>query len=283
MARLPGMRLLLILPVLLAALAPVLSAQDDPNETPLGDVARNLRKKAPSHSVIDDDNLPQVMRQAESHRGFGSALRFLMSGESSGFRIAAPDVTCSLSFTADVKSLLSSQYAEKELLPSDVGKLTGHATIEGDSLTVSVLNETDWHVSEIAVALTVVGKNGIANAGTTYQSSDVAQPVASDPAPKSEARAEKSADTTIIYKMRAAAVPWATTSFSSAVKVEVTPGSEWHWAIVQARGYPPRNISGPASQATAQNNPALPPPSLSPTTVLDAPSSPTPSLGQSPQ
>ena len=282
MARLPGMRSLLILPVLLAALAPVLSAQDDPNETPLGDVARNLRKKAPSHSVIDDDNLPQVMKQAESHRGFGSALRFLMSGESKGFRIAAPDVTCSLSFTADVKSLLSSQYAEKELLPGDVGKLTGRATIEGDSLTVSVRNETEWHVSEIAVALTVVEKNGIRNTGTSYQSLDIAQPVASDPAPKSEGRAEKSADTTVIYKMQAAAVPWATTSFSSALKVEVAPGSEWHWAIVQARGYPPRNFSA-ASQATAQNNRALPPPSPSPTTALDAPSLRAPSVGQSPQ
>ncbi len=45
-------RLILALPMLLAALIPVLlAAQDDPNgdpnDTPLGDVARTLRKKTP--------------------------------------------------------------------------------------------------------------------------------------------------------------------------------------------------------------------------------------------
>ena len=103
-------RLILVLPVLLAVLLPAwMAGQDTPTEypedAPLGDVARILRKKAPpSQDVIDDDNLTKVMEQAESRHAPGSALRFLMAGEEKGFKVSAPDVTCSLAFTANVKS-----------------------------------------------------------------------------------------------------------------------------------------------------------------------------------
>ena len=134
MLRLPKIRLLVLLLALPAALMPPsLVAQknpnddanqapnevrnqapnqapndEDPNDTPLGDVARSLRKKSsPSQDVIDDDNLTRVMEQAESRPATGSALKFLMAGESKEFQVAAPDVTCSLSFNANAKSLLS--------------------------------------------------------------------------------------------------------------------------------------------------------------------------------
>ena len=90
------------------------------------------------------------MDQAESRHAPGSALKFLMNGESKGFQISAPDVTCSLSFSANAKTLLSSQYAQMELPPGEMEKLEGPATIEGDALTVSVDNGTDWHVSEVS-------------------------------------------------------------------------------------------------------------------------------------
>jgi len=282
MTRFPRMRLLLMLPVLLAAFSAILLAQDDPNEAPLGDVARNFRKKTPARAVIDDDNLPQVMQKAERGRGFGSSLRFLMSGEGDGFRVSAPDVTCSLSFTANVKSLLSGQFAEKELPATDVPKLQGHATIEGEALTVSVLNETDWHVSEIVVAFTVVHKNGVADAVAT----DVGlktEPAGADAVPKSEIRPDKKPDTTIIYRMRAAATPWAATSFSSALNLEIVPGDEWHWAIVQAKGYPPANFSNIASQATAQNTPASSVQSVPPQSLGDTQNLPAVTPGQTPQ
>ena len=122
MLRLPKIRLLVLLLALPAALMPPsLVAQknpnddanqapnevrnqapnqapndEDPNDTPLGDVARSLRKKSsPSQDVIDDDNLTRVMEQAESRHASGSALKFLMAGESKEFQVAAPDVTCS--------------------------------------------------------------------------------------------------------------------------------------------------------------------------------------------
>ena len=108
MPQLPKMRLILALATLLATMMPaLLVAQDDPNDLPLGDVARTLRKKTPlSQNVIDDDNLPKMMEEAESRHAAGSALKFLKTGEDNGFKVAAPDVTCSLSFSAGAKSLL---------------------------------------------------------------------------------------------------------------------------------------------------------------------------------
>ena len=55
------MFVLLLLTILLPAL-PRASAQEDPDDIPLGDVARSLRKNvAPSETVIDNDNFWQVI------------------------------------------------------------------------------------------------------------------------------------------------------------------------------------------------------------------------------
>jgi hypothetical protein len=269
MFRLLTMRLLFALPILLAVLLmPALAvAQDDPNETPLGDIARNLRKKGspsqPGQQVIDDDNLPQVMQQADSRHGFGSSLKFLMAGEGRGFQIAAPDVTCSLSFTANVKSLLSGQYSQMELPPSAVANLEGHATIEGDALTVPIINGTDWHVSEVAVALTVVRKSppGDDSALDGSMAGDSFQQV----------RPEKKPDVTVIYRMRAATPPWARTVFSAPLDLDLASEDEWHWAIVGAKGYPPQNYS--AGTPTKTDNHAALVQSPAPAS-LDVPSSP---------
>ncbi len=231
--------------MLLAALIPLrLVAQDDPtgdpNDAPLGDVARTLRKKTPSsQSVIDDDNLTKVMDQAESRHASGSALRFLMAGESKGFRVSAPDVTCSLAFTANVKSLLSNQYAQMELPPDELAKLDGPATIEGDALIIAVYNRTDWHVSEVAVALTVIKKNVVLGGMSIGDA-------------ETEVRPEKKPDVMMIYRMRAAAPPWETTVFNTSLKTQLAADEEWHWAIVQARGYPPQTYSGNVPQTAAE-------------------------------
>jgi len=248
----PKLWLAIALLAALASLRPVsISAQDDPNEAPLGDVARNLRKKTPStQDVIDNDNLPQVMEQVDSKRGSGSALKILMAGESKDFQVSAPDVTCSLSFTANTKSLLSSQYAQMDLPPSDVLKLAGPATIEGDALQVTVFNGTDWHVSEVGVALTIVKKSEARDEALSYQAAALV-PAAAGILAGSEVRPEKKPDTTVLYRMRAAAPPFATTVFSAPLNLVLTPDQEWHWAIVQARGYPPQ-IRGEKAPQTAQ-------------------------------
>ncbi len=200
----------------------------DPNGTPLGDVARSLRNKSPlSQGVVDDDNLSAVMQQAESRHISGSALRFLMAGGGKGFQVSAPDATCSLAFTANAKALLSNQYAQMELPAEEVRKLEGPATVEGDALIVALNNGTDWHVSEVSVALTVVRKSEM------------------------EPQSGKDPDVTTIYRMRAAASPAATTVFSAPLKLEMSPEEEWHWAIVQARGYPPQSYAGRTRPPTA--------------------------------
>jgi|1186.fasta_scaffold22857_2 hypothetical protein len=224
---------------LASALMPTaLQAQDDPDEIPLGDVARNLRKNAlPAKPVIDDDNLSEVMAQADSRQNASSNLRYVISGASKGFQASIPDVTCSLAFTANVKLLLAApQYSEMNLPGSDLAQLEGPAVIEGDALTVTLFNASYWHVSEISVAFTLIKK---ASEGTASE-------IGAESAIQ-ELRPEKKQDTTVIYKMRAAAPPWMRAGFSTQLNVDVQPGDEWHWAIVEAKGYPPQTGSSAAA------------------------------------
>lgn len=267
MLRLQQIRLVLVLPMLAGMmLCGRALAQQDPNEMPLGDVARNFRKKTPpTQPVIDDDNLPEAMRKAESRRGFGASLRFLMAGEGKGFQVSAPDVTCSLSFTANVKSLLSKQYAEMELPAGDVAKLEGHATIEGDALTVPVFNATDWHVSELAIALTVIRRKasfsgGSGNGATGAVAEPGARPAIADDSLLA-IRPEKKPDVAMLYRVRAAAAPGERAVFSAALGFDLDPSDEWHWAIVQAKGYPPQDHVGtPPQFSVASGTPASPTP-----------------------
>jgi hypothetical protein len=266
--RLPEMWLILALLASAGAVLPTAAvAQDDPNQPSLGDVARSLRKEnAPSQDVIDNDNLSQVMDQAEGKHSSGSEFTFLMAGESKDFRVSAPDVTCSLSFRANTKSLLTNQYAQMELPPSDVLKLSGPATIEGDALTVSVFNGTGWHVSEVAVALTVVKKIQPANAPLSLGSPPG---TAGGLAQESQVRPEKKPDVTIIYRMRSAAAPSTVTVFSAPLNIELASGDEWHWAIVQAKGYPPQGYAGNSEQTAAKTRqPAAAVPVVPPSLLL---------------
>ena len=285
MLRLPKTWLTLTLLAGVAGLLPFSSvAQDDPNEAPLGDVARTLRKKTPSsQDVIDNDNLSQVMDQVESNRGSGSAVKILMAGESKGFQVSAPDVTCSLSFTANTKSLLSSQYAQMDLPQRDVVKLEGPATIEGDALTVSVFNGTDWHVSEVAVALTIVKKKELTGWPIALGSEKLGPTVIGSLGQESEVRPEKKPDVTVIYRMRAAAPPFATTVFSAPLNLDLAAGAEWHWAIVQAKGYPPQTYAGPREQVTAQTGQSAPASDVLPPALLLPQDSPAASVSPNPR
>jgi len=258
MLQLSGIRLLLTI-VLLAPLGAYrATAQDDPDQIPLGDLARNLRKKTPPDKpVIDDDNLPQVMEQVDSHHDGGAGLTFLMSGNSRGFQVSAPDVTCSLAFTANVKSLLSGQYDQMDLPPGEMAKIEGKAVVEGDALTVPVFNGTPWHLSELAVAFTVVkrARTGVVPwnpDGASATSADRTLPFTRDMEADAfqQVRPEKRPDVTVIYRMRTAALPWSNAVFSAPLNLELDPGEEWHWAIVQAKGYPPETYVSGSKQTT---------------------------------
>jgi len=259
-------RLLLPLITLIAMVSSIPAyTQDDSNDPPLGDVARNLRKQNAAKPVIDDDNLSQAIEHAEDSRPFGSSFRYLMAGEFKGFQVSAPDVTCSLSFTANVKSLLSGQYAEMDLPPAEIARIQAQATIEGDTLTVPVFNGTDWHVSELAIALMVVRKKNLAGVGSTdyVGAADVTpNPIVDDPL--DQVRAEKKPDATMLYRMRTASPPWERVVFSAPLNIDLPPDAEWHWAIVQAKGYPPESYAAQrrASEKRTDNPAAYVPSSL---------------------
>ena len=237
-------RLFLCLAALALVLPPTAIAQDDPNEVPLGDVARGLRQKASPPAtlpVINDDNLPQIMESADHGRSFRSSWPFLLMADT---KLHDPDVTCNLSFTVNVKSLISRQYDQMELPAAELAKIEAKAVIEGDTLTVPMFNGTQWHLSELSVAFTVVKKTrGIT--GAIGAGADAFEQV----------RPEKKPDQTVIYRMRAVGAPWDRTVFSTPLNAVLAADDEWHWAIVQMKGYPPQipaeealTNSGAASQ-----------------------------------
>jgi hypothetical protein len=251
--------------IFLAILLPVLlAAQDDPSDTPLGDIARTLRKKpSSSQEVIDNDNFSKALEDVQSRRPASASALFSIDPGGKSFQLSSPDATCSLAFTASARALLSNQYAQLDLPPEELVKLDGPATIEGDSLQLSIFNGTDWHVSELAVAVTIVKRPETPESSSHGDGPRLVPAAAIDNLQEPDRHPQKRSDTTVLYRMRAAGVPSATTIFRAPMGVEITPDQEWHWAIVQAKGYPPQPSSEQPAQLPAQSSvtatPSAPP------------------------
>ena len=229
-------------------LASLCSAQSGDQPVPLGDVARALRKKkeepatqpAPTTSnapktIIDNDNLTQVMDEVQSHRLNGSSLLYSFDGSGKTFQVSAPDVTCSLSFNSNTASLLSRPYVPIDLPDDELRKLDGPATLNDEGLQVSVFNGTEWKIEEITVGLTIVRHSSptarVYDAGHLVPASQ--ETVIAD---------ERHPDTTTIHHLRATALPATTAIFKAQLVVHLTPDEEWHWAILQAKGVPPAKL-----------------------------------------
>ena len=214
-------------------------AQDDTAEVPLGDVARSLRKQpAASETVVDNDNLSQVVDDAESRRAAGSSPVFTLDAGGKKFHISSPDVTCSLSFSAKTASLLSDPVVLNELPRSELAKLDGPATLDGDSLQVLMHNGTAWELREIVIGLTIVNPRD-AHASANYGQARIVPAVAgtAEPLPN---LAQKRADVTLLLPMKGSAAPSAAAIFRIPLNFALFPDQEWHWAIVKARGIPPQ-------------------------------------------
>jgi len=224
--------------LILAALASsTMTAAQDNNDTPLGDIARSLRKekqKPVEHPVvIDNDNLNKVMDQVEARHVKGE-VKFLLDGDGKGVQVSSPDVTCNLSFSADGPTPGSDPSTSALDLPtSEIPKLDGPATISGDTLQVAVYNGTEWKIKEITVGLTILRPS---DASAENYSGAQLRPAAAgndEPAPKRS-------DVTVLYHLRGLATPFTTSLFRQSLGVMLGAGQEWHWAIVQARGIPPK-------------------------------------------
>jgi hypothetical protein len=214
------------------------------DEVPLGDLARNLRKtQAPPRSVIDNDNLSDVMEQGENKRWASSTSRLSLEHAAMQFvKPPSPDVTCALSFSGE-RDLLPGNLHPETLPDSEVGKLNGPASIVGDSLQLSIHNGSNWDLREITVGFTLVHRQE-----PTYRDIDGFRLL---PATLNSAIAtEKNRETTVLYHMKGTAAPAATTLFQAPLNVSIGPDEEWHWAIVQAKGIPPAENPQPPSSDT---------------------------------
>jgi len=242
--------------IFLLALPACVRAQDA-SDTPLGDVARSFRKKPiVSESVIDNDNLAKVVDDAESKRAAGTSPVFSLDLGGNAFHVSSPDVSCSLSFTATAKngSLLSDPLLLDDLPRTELAKLDGPATLEGDSLQVSVHNGTAWELREIVIGLTIVQRSESGEAISSYGQARMV-PAVTDSLSQPESY-PKQPDMTLLLKAKGSAAPAATALFRTALNFALFPDQDWHWAIVKAKGIPPQSTPDvAATQSSMGGNP----------------------------
>ncbi len=222
-----------VLPLLAGLLWPAASLAQYDGGIPLGDLARALRNTQPASAsppVIDNDNLAQVMDEAETHRLAGNAV-FSVDSSADRFKLSSPDGTCSLSFNANATSLLTTPYVNLDLPQDELAKLDGPAIIDGDILQVTIYNGSYWDLKELTVGLTVVRHDDQSAAtGTVRLLPAVAE---------SSVPTERQADSTRLVRLTGAAAPMATSVFRAQLEDVITSDQEWHWAIVKAKGVPP--------------------------------------------
>jgi hypothetical protein len=219
-------------------------AQSDGSEMSLGDLARSLRKSQnlASHSVIDNDNLSQVVQEVEERRLSGASMVLSIDDAGKSLKISSPDVTCSLSFNAQAAPLLSESFVSQNLPGSELAKIDGPATISGDMLQITVHNGTSWNLREITVGLTIVRPAPAAPlVNALNRSTARLVPAAQvEPLPPSPVATEKRPDQTFLFHLKGSSAPSTTTVFQASMAAPLTPGEDWHWAIVDAKGIPPQ-------------------------------------------
>lgn len=264
---------LLVSGLFLLALPPWVHAQEDAGDAPLGDVARSFRKKpAPSEAVIDNDNFSKVLDDAEGRRVAGSSPVFSLDPGGNSFHVSSPDVTCSLSFSAKSTSLLADPILLDELPRSELAKLDGPATLDGDSLQVSMHNGTSWELREVVIGLTIVKRPEPAT--FSYLGHARLVPAAAADPPQAQDSLQKQPDVTVLLKVKGSAAPSATAIFRTPLNFALFPDQEWHWAIVKAKGIPPQ---APPELTTMMQVEAASPLAPAPPDVGTKPAPPIPS------
>ena len=220
--------------------ASLLAQSDTP--VSLGDLARTVRRsKAPVAAplVIDNDNLSNVMDEVESHRMNIKALA-APAPRKREFALSSPDGDCSLSFNAPTATSLNVPFVAEDLPPTELAKLEGPATIEGDSLEVSMYNGSGWKLTEVTVGLTLV-RRPPANAGIYFGSARLMPAVAEE-----AESSEKPSELTLIFHLKGPVVPLATNVFHEKLGAPLAADQEWHWAILGAKGIAPSPDPPPA-------------------------------------
>jgi hypothetical protein len=227
--------------VSLGMMRPVRAAAQSDDAVSLGDLARSLRqskdpKEPAAPTVIDNDNLTQVMDDVEHFR-LGARPMFSFDAAGKTFQMSSPDGTCSLSFNANTTALVSSPFVSQALPQSELAKLDGPANIHDDTLEVSMYNASSWNVREVTVGLTIVRPNDPSVAD--YGAARLLPTVAEEPT-----LTDKRSDVTLLLHLKGSAAPFATTVYREKLDANLDEGQEWHWAIIEAKGIPPPPASG---------------------------------------
>jgi hypothetical protein len=196
-------------------------------EVPLGDVARNYRKTiTDDRPVIDNDNLPQLMTKAEIEH-LGGKPMFSIDPSGKSFRISSPDGSCSLSFDAKATALIQNPVTTSSLPLDDLARLDGTASIHEGVIEVVLHNGTTWDLKEIVVGLTVLNPRG-----ALLRSANLLGPTEGLLVPRVP-------DLTMLYHLKATELPDGAIAFRGNLDQDFGPTTDWHWALVGARGIPP--------------------------------------------
>jgi hypothetical protein len=242
------------LAVLLLSPALPVWAQDEP--VPLGDLARSFHKDKPSNDVvIDNDNLPIVMDQAQAERQEGKPV-FSIDPSGKAFRMTSPDGSCSLSFDARATALISTPFVAANLPQDELLKLEGEAAVHDGVMQVSLHNGTNWELKEIVVAVTILEQP----VGASLEAATLSLPAEISPR-------SKSPDTTFLYHLKPSGATDAQTVFEGDLGGDLAQEKNWHWALVGARGIPP---AAPGSLTQPLAAPSAGAPAGTPGTSADA-------------
>lgn len=218
------------------------SAQDDTGDAPLGDVARSFRKKPvapPAVINVDNDNLSKVMDDAETRHAAGASPVFSLDPGGKSLHVSSPDVSCSLSFSGKTTSLTDPLLLD-DLPRSELAKLDGPASIDGDSLQVSMHNGTSWELHEVVIGLTIVRHPETGDAPSNFGQTRIIPAVAGSLSPQVQDSLQKQPDVTLLLHAKGSAAPSTTAIFRTPLNFALFPDQDWHWAIVRAKGIPPQ-------------------------------------------
>lgn len=245
---------------------PVLVLAQDA-EPSLGDVARSYRKVGgEGRPVIDNDNLPAVMDKAEAERLNGKPV-FSIDPSGKTFRMSSPDGSCALSFDAKAAPLITTRHPISNLPFDALDRLDGTASVHDGVIEVQLHNGTEWDVKEVVIGVTVLNEHA-----PLFRSASLLGPTDGLLVPKPP-------DVTVLYHLTATTLPDGSTTFRGGLDQDLSPATEWHWAVVGAKGIPP----APPIPTSGKENaplPLVPPPMASSTpqpggaVLLEAPANP---------
>ena len=126
-----------------------------------------------------------------------------------------------------------------ELPRSELAKLEGPATIDGDLLQVAIHNGTSWELREVMIGLTII-RRPETSAGYLWPAR-IVPAVAGSSERQVQDSSQKQPDVTLLLRVKGSAAPSATALFRTSLNFAMFPDQEWHWAIVRAKGIPPQN------------------------------------------